>query len=533
MTSQKDMVRKEGIGRRNMLKALAGIPVLGVFGLEALRKYNYDSKHSVRREIIQELELEDLLSSVKQVTETKGDLVRIGIAGFGVRGTQLSQALGFMEKSKFQKEQAEQKETGAESLKSQISHGNFNVVIAGICDVFDRHAEQGLAAARHDIFTGGDISKKYPVKRYKHFHDMLADPAIDAVIISTPDHHHAQMTIDAVNAGKHVYCEKAPVHREDEIQPLYDAVKNSGLVYQMGHQIPQNAVFQQAREIIKRGMLGNISHVATTTNRNTPSGAWIRHLDDSGVLKPGNERSIDWQQWLGKAQDVPFSVMRYYSWARFFDYDTGIFGQLFSHEFDAVNQLLNLGIPDLVSSTGGQYYYTDFGDIPDMLHTSFEYRGQGTTLTYSANLTSAQARPRTIYGKEASMTIGGSLRMTPDGNSEKYAGLVEKGLVDPSRPMLEIREGSNLSEAIDAVSSASSSYYASRGLTTTSINGRAWDVTHLHLKEWLDCIRNGGQTSANIDKAYQEAVVIAMADISYREQCRTGWDPVNKKIIRI
>ncbi len=131
-------------------------------------------------------------------------------------------------------------------------------------------------------FPGVIWANKHPVKRYCHYHDMLADPTIDAIIISTPDHHHAQMTIDAVNAGKHVYCEKAPVHREEEIQPLYDAVKNSDVVYQLGHQIPQNAVFQQASEILIVDLLGNLSHVETTTNRNTPSGAWIRHTYNSG-----------------------------------------------------------------------------------------------------------------------------------------------------------------------------------------------------------------------------------------------------------
>jgi len=527
------MSNNNKLGRRNALKAMAGIPVLGLFGFEALRGFKYDTKNNVRKEIIHELGLDDLLSSVKQVTNISGDLIRIGIVGFGVRGTQLSQALGFMEKSKFEKEVNEQKESGEESLKSQINQGNYNVAITGICDIYDVRAESGIATAQHDIFTGGDIAKKHPVKRYRHYHDMLADPTIDAIIVSAPDHHHAQISIDAVKAGKHVYCEKAPIHREDEIQPLYEAVKGSGMVYQMGHQIPQNAVFQQAREIINRGVLGNISHVETTTNRNSSSGAWIRHLYKSGESKPGDEKSIDWKQWLGKAPEVPFSLRRYYSWARYSEYDTGLFGQLFSHEFDAVNQLLNLGIPDLVSSTGGQYYYTEFGDIPDVLHSSFEYREKGTTLTYSANLTSAKSRSRTIYGKDASMTIGGSLALSPDGSSEKYKGLIDNGLVNPSRPMLEILQGSNLSDATDAVSSASTSYYASRGLTTTNIDGQYWDVTSLHLKEWLDCIRSGGENSANIEKAIQEAVVIAMADISFREQCRTSWDPANKKILRV
>ena len=230
---------------------------------------------------------------------------------------------------------------------------------------------------------------------------------------------------------------------------------------------------------------------------------------------------------------MPFSIVRYYSWARFFDYDTGLFGQLFSHEFDAINQLLNLGIPSTVSSTGGQYFYTEFGDMPDVLHTSFEYADKGMTLTYSANLTSSKSRPRTIYGRDASMTVGGDLTVTPDSRSEQYAGLLERELVDPSRPMLEILEGADISSPLDAVTSASTRYYAARGLTRTFIDGKEWDVTQLHLKEWLDCIRFGTEPSANIDKAFQEAVVIAMADISYREQCRTGWDPVNRQIIRL
>lgn len=131
------------------------------------------------------------------------------------------------------------------------------------------------------------------------------------------------------------------------------------------------------------------------------------------------------------------------------------------------------------------------------------------------------------------MTISRDLTVTPDRHSGIFAGLLEKGLVDPSRPMLEILEGADISDPVDAITGASASYYASSGLTTTRIDGMEWDLTQLHLKEWLDCIRNGGETSGNIEKTYEESVVIAMADISYREKCRTSWDPVNKQIIRV
>ena len=525
---------RSGLGRRNMLKALAGVPVLGLFGVQVLRKLDHDDKHNARKQIVKELGLEDLTDVVKPVAQSGGDVIRIGIVGFGVRGAQLAESLGFMPKEEFEKDMGNAASMKKARLQTQLEFGNLDVAITGICDVFDMHAEKGLEIANHDIFTGGDIAKKHGVKRYLRYHDMLADPEIDAVIISTPDHHHAQMTIDAVNAGKHVYCEKAVVHREYEIEPLYAAVKNSNVVFQHGHQYMQTTAFQQAKEIVRRGMLGDISHLETTTNRNSVTGAWIRHLYNNGKPKPGDTKSIDWKQWLGKAPDVPFSIERYYGWARFFDYDTGLYGQLFSHEYDAVNQLLDVGIPKTVAATGGQYYYTDYyGQMPDVLHTNFEFPEKGFTLTYSANLTSSKNRPRTVYGKDASMTFGGELTLTPDGDSEKYADLLKRGLVDPSRPMIDIRPGASLDSALDAVTSASVQYYASRGLVSTNIGGKEWDPNHLHLREWIDCIRNGGTPSSDIEKAYPEAVTLAMADISYRENCRTQWNPEEKKIERI
>ena len=515
-----------GIDRRDMLKALAGIPILGALGIQVFRKTAYDDTHNLQEELIRELGLEDLLDVIRPVRHRQGDLIRLGIAGFGSGGLSWPVPWDLSKRNRFDPV------VGSGSLDAQITEGNLNVAITGICDVFDIHAEQGLATAAHDIHTGGEFSGKHPVKRFRHFHDMISDPQIDAVVIATPDHHHAQMTIDAIQAGKHVYCEKSLIHREEEIYAAYEAVKNSNLVFQQGHQYPQTAAFQVAQEILRRGLLGKISHVETTTNRNSPSGAWIRHLDSDGNLKPGDERSIDWKQWLGKAPKVPFSIRRYYSWARYFDYDTVLFGQLFSHEYDAVNQLVNMGIPKTAFSSGAQYTYKEFGEMPDVLHTIFEYPDKELALTYSANLTSSKARGSTIYGQDASMTVGGTLEVTPDGSSRQFSDLLDRGLISASSPMLEMLGGSNRASIVDAVSSATSQYYASRGLTSTSIGGEAWDVTHLHLKEWLDCIRHGGVPSANIDRAFDEGVVIAMADISYREKCQTQWDPEKRRIIR-
>ena len=192
-----------------------------------------------------------------------------------------------------------------------------------------------------------------------------------------------------------------------------------------------------------------------------------------------------------------------------------------------------MGIPETVFSSGGQYTYNEFGEIPDVLHTTFEYPHKDLTMTYSANLTSSKSRGRNIYGQDAAMTVGGSLSVVPDGSSVLFEDLLERGLIDPGSPMLEMLQGSRTASVVDAVISATAQYYATRGLTSTSIGGQNWDVTHLHLKEWLDCIRNGGTPTGNIEKAFDEGVVIAMADISYRENCKTRWDPDKRRIQRI
>ena len=507
--------------RRTVLKALAGAPVVGLLGYEVLKEQKYDLNK--QQAVIKELGLDSIEFPVSDYgqTHSSGELIRLGVIGFGTRATQLSKALGFMHPDKI-------KTTAPKSLNDWLQQEYLNVAITGVCDVFDLHAEEGLAIAQNDIRPGGKDAPKLPVKRYRTYQDMLADKDIDAVIVATPDHHHARIATAAAKAGKHVYCEKSVALHEDELKELYNTVKSSGVVFQLGHQIPQNIIFQQAREIVKKGILGKITLVETTTNRNTASGAWIRHLNADGSPKPGNEKTIDWEQWLGDTPYVPFSIDRYYNWTKWFAYDTGMIGQLFTHEFDAVNQLLHIGIPKSVVSSGGIYYWKDNREMADTLHCSFEYPNHDLTLLYSGSLASSRGRGRVFMGHDASMELGGSISINVDQNSTKYKEGIASGLIDTDAPMLSFNPGAG---QVDAVTSASAKYYASRGLTTTTINGRAVDVTHLHLREWLNCIRKGGTPSANIEMAFQEGITCLMAHRSYVEKRRMEWDDVNRKIV--
>jgi predicted dehydrogenase len=519
--NKNDMSQQTGIKRRTLLKALVGIPVLGVFAFELFKKWTYDQEK--RSRVIRELGLENIKApAIIKGSSAKSDLLRIGIIGFGSRAVAHANGLGYMHPD----DVASNKKN--DTLKDWLAQEDLNVAITGICDVFDLHAENGLATARNEFRAGGATPSKLPVKRYMTYQEMLDDKDIDAVMIATPDHHHAPMSAAAARAGKHVYCEKSPAHSEEQLYDMYDAVKNSKIVYQLGHQITESVIFQQAQDIIKKDILGKITLVETTTNRNSADGAWIRDRDKNGNPKPGDEKSIDWTQWLGPAPKVPFSLDRYYNWTKFFDYDFGLIGQLFTHEFDAVNQLLRMGIPKSVVSSGGIYYWKDNRDMPDVLNCAFEYPDKGMTLLYSATLGNSRSRGRVFMGHDASMEIGNAISITADGESTRYAKQIESGLIDPSVPMVSFNPNKG---TIDAVTSATEKYYASRGLTTTVINGVNVDVTYLHIKNWIDCIRNGKTPTTDIEKAFEEGVACLMAQISYVEKRRTEWDPVNRKIV--
>ena len=507
--------------RRTFLKAMAGVPVLGFFAYELVGKLAYD--HDKKNRIIKELELENLNEPVvlKNSTASKGKLLRIGMIGYGSRAESLSKGLGFMHPSEVERAKKDK------SFTAWMEQEDLNVALVGVCDVFDLRAEKGLGAARNETRPKGSV-KNLPVKRYLSYQEMLADKDIDAVIIATPDHHHAPISIAAAKAGKHVYCEKSAAHTEEELNELYNTIKGSAIVYQLGHQITQNAVFQQAKEIIKKDILGKITLIERTTNRNSADGAWIRDKDANGNPKPGDEKSIDWKQWLGSRPYKPFSTDRFYNWTKWFDYDIGMLGQLFTHEFDAVNQLLRIGIPKSVVCTGGIYYWKNNREIPDVLNAVFQFPERELTLLYSASLASSRNRGRVFMGHDASMELGGTINVTADVDSTRYKKKIEEGVIDTSEPMLSINSNTG---NVDAVSGATAKYYASRGLTTTNINGKQVDVTHLHIREWINCIRNGETPSANIERAFEEGVACLMAHISYIEKRRVEWDPIQRKIV--
>ncbi len=521
--------------RRDLLKALAGVPIVGALFWRAFRKKGLDDFR--RNEILSELgDIGGAQAVIPEMRHAAGGKIRLGIIGCGGEGNWLMHCAGFAHKWRIDQWTRENNRRAFENFRAQP---DLNVEFTAVCDVYDIRAEMGMWASGNA--EGPNLGKDLKrARRFRHYQDLLRSGEVDAVIIATPDHWHTRITIDACAEGIPVYLEKCMTRTEQEALDIYRAVKESGIVFQLGHQNRQLESHEKAREIVERSILGPVSLVETTTNRNSPGGAWVYGMDEEGTAE-----TIDWDIWQEAAPTrVPFSRERYFRWRCWWDYGTGLSGDLFSHEYDAVNQILNLGIPATAVASGGIYFYktdeffkyhdpaeypiSENRDVPDTFQIACEYPDRNMTLLYSSTLSNNRDRGKVFMGHDASMEVGANLTVYAGRESTRYRQKIDDRIIDTSLPLFQWQQGS---DRIDAVTSASDRYFMSRGLMYTFRGGQQLPTNHLHISEWLDVIRNGGETSCNIERGFEEAITCHMATRSYLEGRRVEWDPVKRRIV--
>jgi predicted dehydrogenase len=499
------------MNRRDLLKGMAGIPVLGAYGyLFASKTIAEKTKEATAFEkFIQSRII--MPSTADQKKGQGGKKLRIGIVGVGGRGMYLLRSLGFMTPAAIDG-------MSTEARNIFLEQPDLNIEITGICDLYKPRLDAAsLAAANRD--RKGEAEFNQPlVKQYGHYTDLVKASDVDAVVVATPDHWHAPVTIAAANAGKHVYCEKALSNELKDVFELRDAVKANRITFQLGHQNRQSENYKMAAKVADAGLLGNVNLVETTTNRNSANGAWVYHIpDDAG---PHN---LDWDNFL-RNTNTPFNKEHFFRWRMFWDYGTGLSGDLLTHEYDSINQMLRMGIPDHVSTTGGIYHWKDSREVPDVQQTVMEYPSRNFSLLYSASLANNMYRPKKLMGDEASLEIGGTLNLTVDSGSELYRDYIDSDDIIPGQP---IGLTQDFQAKVDAISSATEKYFAARGLLYTSQGGKIVDTAHLHLADWLHGIRTGAPVGCGIDEAFEEGISAMMATMAYREQRVVKWDGKN------
>jgi predicted dehydrogenase len=243
---------------------------------------------------------------------------------------------------------------GSGDTESALATGLTKLV--AVSDIYQGRLTRAKERWGNDIFTTRD------------YREVLARPDIDAVIIGTPDHWHSKISIDAMAAGKDVYCEKPMVQHVEDGKPVIEAAKKYNRIIQVGSQRVSSIVYQKAKDLIAAGAIGQVNMVEAWWDRNSAIGAWQYTLPLDAT--PEN---IDWDTFLGRAPKHEFDPIRLFRWRNYRDYGTGVAGDLFVHLFSGMHFVTGAIGPTRVFATGGLRFWNDGRDVPDVLVGLYDY----------------------------------------------------------------------------------------------------------------------------------------------------------------
>jgi predicted dehydrogenase len=238
-------------------------------------------------------------------------------------------------------------------LKSQ----GENVDIVAACDSYRPRMQR--------------VAEGYQAKGYSDHRELIADPNVDVVCIATPDHIHGYQAIDAVRAGKDVYCEKPVTHwtQFELTKRLTAEVKKSGRVFQLGTQGMYDSAWWQMKKLIQDGLIGHPVHAECGYFRVGDWGERGMPIDDPNA-KPGPD--LNWEAFLGEAPERPFDVSRYFRWRMYEDYAGGPSTDLFPHSLTPVVFMLGVEMPGNVAAVGGKLRYQE-REVPDTYNMLIDY----------------------------------------------------------------------------------------------------------------------------------------------------------------
>ena len=255
------------------------------------------------------------------------------------------------------------------------------VELTAVCDIYDGRLTRAREVYGDRVFLTRD------------YREVLARKDIDAVIIATPDHWHATLSIAAMEAGKDVYCEKPMVQSIEDGKAVIAAQEQTGRIFQVGSQYVTSAVYQKARELVQSGAIGRLTMVEAWLDRNTALGAW-----QYSIPPDASAATVDWDRFLGKAPKRPFEAIRLFRWRNYQDYGTGVAGDLFVHLLSGLHRVTGSKGPERILATGGLRYWDDGRDVPDVMFAMLDYGKQTShpefTMSLRVNLKSGVPEER-------------------------------------------------------------------------------------------------------------------------------------------
>ncbi len=354
---------------------------------------------------------------------------------------------------------------------------------------------------------------KGSAKPYKDYREILSDKSIDTVVIATPDHWHTKQVVEAMEAGKDVYCEKPLTFTVEEGNQIFATVKKTGRVLQVGSQGMSSMIQRKAREIIASGKLGQVTLLRAFYNRNTASGAWIYPIPPDA-----SRETVDWDMFLGPAPKRPFDLARFFRWRCYWDYSGGIATDLFVHLCTTIHFLMRAKMPGNVIAAGALYRWKESREVPDTINAILEYP-EGFTVSLSStfnNQLSAEAGFQ-ILGTEGSLILGGSrLTFLPERVRDDNRWIVEswpKALEQAYYQDPKVRQ-TELPQTGEPQVLAGQEAYEEQGV----------GATVLHFRNFFRSVRTRQQPEEDALAGHRAASCAHLVNLAVRQKKAMHWD---------
>ncbi len=276
------------------------------------------------------------------------------------------------------------------------------VDIIGLCDVWDGNKEAGRGLYYSAEKCGLEAEGKDKDRITKDYRKILENKDVDVVLIATPDHWHAKMSIDAMEAGKDVYCEKPMTHTIDEARKVAETTKRTKQVFTVGVQSTADPRWRMANQMITEGKIGHVMQGQTSYYRNSSEGQW-RYYKLTDDMTP---KTVDWKMFLGTefglAPDQPFNRASYAQWRCYWDFGGGMYTDLFVHQLTHLILAMGVRLPRRVVGAGGLYLEYDGRDVPDVATVVADY-DEGCQVLISATMCNDVQLPEVIRGHNATL----------------------------------------------------------------------------------------------------------------------------------
>lgn len=369
--------------------------------------------------------------------------------------------------------------------------------LAAMCDLYQPRLEQGVAA------TG------QKAKPYSDFRKMLENRDLQAVVVSTPDHWHALVTMMACAAGKDVYVEKPMTLFIREGRWMTQVAQRHQRVVQVGTQQRSGKHYQLAKQLIADGVIGKVISCKSASYRNVMPG--FGAPPDSA---PPSD--MDYEMWLGPAPKRPYNPHRsLYHFRWFWDYSGGQMTNLGAHEIDIVQWVMQQKAPKAVASSGGRFALEDNGETPDVQDALFEYDGftAGFSLREASAGRKAGAGGLEFCGTKGSLVINrAGFEVIPDPK------------IAPSNAIPTFR-GQPTGGPQKTVTAPE---FWTQARKEPGSSDQQFDS---HVRNFLDCVKSRQQPIASVEQGHQVATAVHLANISLRVGRKLHWDAATEQIV--